>query len=183
MKTIKIPKALREFFGVEVTLFELTLILITTVVLSALLLVTTFNEWHHLSLWRIIFLALITIDEAGGVISNFSFSTNLYYKTRSKARIKFILIHIQPLIMAFLLRDAYLLSIAVIVYTTISALVINALYKYPAQRMVGVTFMVLGVATLLLTADDKPVLLLALFSIHMFKVIYAFSVDHYQKRG
>lgn len=80
------------------------------------------------------------------------------------------------MVLAFLLNSAYTLSIVFTVYT-----MVNALINLPAQRIMGATFMLLGITTFLLIPNEVPVLLMALFTMHMFKVIYAFSVDHYAK--
>lgn len=183
MKTVRIPKYLQELFGQEISLVELGITLLGMFVLSSLLLITTLEVWTQLPLWRQILVILIILDITGGIFANLSYSTNQYYRKDSKARRFFILIHVQPMILTFLLNTAYEISIIVTLYTMLAAFIVNALISHPAQRMVGAAFAVIGISFLLLTAQETPTLLLALFVMHMGKVIYCFAVDHYAKRA
>ena len=182
MKTVKIPKYLQELFGEEITRTELFLILFSSITVSTLLLLFTFDEWGKLAQWRQILLVLLTLDITGGVVANFSVSTNNYYKTRPKARLKFILFHVQPLLLAFLLSSNYVTSVAVLVYTLMAAIGINYLYRNPTQKVIAATLIFIGITVLLLFVIAS-VLILALFAMHIFKVAFAFAVDHYQMTG
>jgi hypothetical protein len=116
-------------------------------------------------------------------VGNLSYSTNEYYRRNAKARVTFILYHVHPLALAFLLGSSYPVAIGVTLYTVVTALITNALVGYPAQRIIGASFMLAGVTVFLLTIQGVPAILLALFSLYMFKVIYGFAVDQYQERN
>ncbi len=149
---------------------------------SALLLVTTYNEWSAISLWRQIVLVVLAFDIGGGIVGNFSYSTNRYYRRNARARLTFILYHVQPVAFAFLLGNSYPVAIGVTIYTIVAALITNAVVDHPAQRIIGASFMLAGVIVLLLTIRGVPEILMALFALYMFKVIYGFAVDHYAER-
>ena len=186
-KAIRIPKMLQELFGFEITKTELLLILLSCLVLSALLLAAAYDEWRSLELWRQVLLIVLTLDICGGVIANFSHSTNSYYAGNAKARLVFILLHVQPLLIAFLLDGSFMLSLAVTVYTMAAGLIANSLAGHRLQRMAGALLMVLGLTVFLVTlsyaTSGAPLLLKALLSFHLFKVVYAFAVDHYAERN
>lgn len=182
MKTIKVAKPFQELFGQETTRLELYLSLLSAAFISALLLTVTFSEWRGLALWRQLLLVLLAVDLTGGIVANFSFSTNQYYSNHPKARISFILINIQPLALALLLNTDYTISIIETIYTLTIAFVINAFIKHPAQRVIGATLVALGITVLLLFPTGAPVLLLALMALHIFKIGFSFAVDHFAIR-
>jgi hypothetical protein len=182
MVTVRVPKALQDLFGEEIARLELWLTLLFGVVVCALLVPTTYEEWSGLSPWRQIALLLLAFDIGGGVVGNFSYSTNRYYRRNARARLTFILYHVQPVALAFLLGGSYPVAIGVTAYAIAAAIVTNALIDHPAQRIIGASFMLAGVMVLLLTVHGVPAVLLALYALYMFKVIYGFAVDHYAQR-
>jgi hypothetical protein len=60
--------------------------------------------------------------------------------------------------------SAYIMSVAVTAYAILTALIINALIKQSAQRIIGATLMFFGTTTFLLITYQIPVLLIALFA-------------------
>lgn len=177
MKTIKVPAFFHELFGKRIALLDLWLTLLFCIGMTVLLLILTFSEWKDLTVWQVVILIVFIVDITGGVMANFSFSTNLHYQTNARSRLVFIAIHVQPFIFAWLFGGYYGVSLIVWGYTVVSALIVNALIQYPGQRTIGVFLAVSGVSLLLLFAD-LPRLLLAIFSLYLFKVIFAFAVDH-----
>jgi hypothetical protein len=181
MKTVKVPAFFQELFGKRIALLELWFTLLYCIGMTVLLLTLTYSEWQNLAIWQVVILIVFIVDITGGVIANFSFSTNLHYKTNAKGRLVFIAIHVQPFIFAWLFGGYYGVSLIVWGYTIVSALIVNALIQYPGQRTIGVFLAISGVSLLLLFSDI-PRLLLAVFSLYMFKVIFGFAVDHDARR-
>ncbi|MFD2925281.1 hypothetical protein [Halobacillus naozhouensis] len=177
MKTVKVPVFFHELFGKRIALLDLWLTILFCIGMTVLLLTLTYSDWQDLAIWRVVILIVFIVDITGGVIANFSFSTNFHYKTNARGRLVFIAIHVQPIIFAWLFGGYYGASLIVWGYTIISALIVNALIQYPGQRMIGVFLAVSGVSLLLLFADI-PQMLMAIFSLYMFKVIFGFAVDH-----
>ncbi|HCK64960.1 MAG TPA: hypothetical protein DHW49_01725 [Anaerolineae bacterium] len=182
MKIIKIPQFLHEVLGKESTLAELLMIFVTSIVGTLGLFFFTSIEWNQLSLWKIVLLFLLIFDILAGFIANLTFSTNQHYKENSKLRLVFIAIHIQPLLFSFLLNDYFYICLIVWIYTLITALSINALQKYPAQRVLAGCFVMIGLIGLLLYLNPIPNLLLVALAFFHLKVTYSFAVDHYAVR-
>lgn len=182
MKTVKIPQFLHEVLGKESTPAELWMIFITSILGTLGLFYFTTSEWNQLSFWKIAILFLLIFDILAGFIANLTFSTNQHYKENSKQRLIFIAIHIQPLIFAFLLNDYFYICIFIWLYTLVTALIVNALQKYPAQRVLSSCFAMLGLIALLLYANPIPNLLLIVLAFFHLKVTYSFAVDHYAGR-
>jgi hypothetical protein len=178
MKSVAVPALFHELFGKRITLFELWLTLLFSAGMTVFLLINTYTEWQHLHIWQMVILIVLTVDITGGVVANFSFSTNFHYKTNAIARFVFIALHIQPVIFAWLFGSEYGISVAVWGYTVVSALIVNTLIQHPCQRMIASVLAISGISMLLLLADGFPHLLLAILSLYMFKVIFAFAVDH-----
>lgn len=182
MKNIKIPTFLHEVLGKESTLAELLMIFVTSILGTSALFYFTNAEWNQLALWKIVLLFLLIFDVLAGFIANLTLSTNNYYKENQKLRLVFIAIHIQPLIFAFLLNDYFYFCLIVWIYTLITALAVNALQKYPAQRVLAGCFVMIGVISLLLYSNPLPNLLLISLAFFHLKVTYSFAVDHYSIR-
>ncbi|WP_221567133.1 hypothetical protein [Alkalihalobacillus sp. TS-13] len=182
MVPVKIPTFLHELFGKRISLVELWLTLLFCTGMTVLLLTLTYSEWQDLAIWKIVLFTLLIVDITGGVIANLSFSTNLYYRENARRRLIFISIHVQPIILAWLFGDYYGVSILVWVFTVISALIVNALTTNNAQRTIAIFLAVSGVSMLLLLSKAVPIVLLAVLSLFMFKVIFSFAVDHYAVR-
>lgn len=180
--TVRVPGLLKELFGERTTRLELWLTIGFGVGVSALVLAATRDEWRTIALWRQLALVVLAFDIGGGVLGTLTHSTNRYYRNDAKARLTFILAHVQPVVLAFLLDSAYLVAVGVTAYTVVTALVTNALIGHPGQRVIGASFMLAGVTVLLLTVDGVPLVLMALFGLYMFKVIYGFAVDHDPER-
>lgn len=182
MKTIVIPKLFHEVFGKKSTLAELFLVLVFAVGMSIALLLFTSEEWTHLNIWRILGIVILLVDINGGVIANFTWSTNRHYRANRTARLLFIGIHVQPILLALLLGDYYFTCLYVWGYTTLAALIVNALVHHPAQRTVGAVAASAGVGGLILLVDYLPKLLLITLIFFLLKVIFSFAVDHYAPR-
>ncbi|GIQ69125.1 hypothetical protein DUZ99_10300 [Xylanibacillus composti] len=178
MKHVRVPKAFHELFGLRIPLLELVLILLFCAGMSAVLLGWTYPEWRVLAGWKIVLLVALTIDITGGVIANFACSTNDYYRSRARTRLLFIAVHIQPILLALLFGEGYWASILVWGYTGGAALLVNALFGFPSQRMIAAILAISGIVLLLFSAGHIPSVLLALWSLFMFKVIFSFAVDH-----
>ncbi|WP_217995667.1 hypothetical protein [Amphibacillus sediminis] len=107
MKTVRVPKFLHELFGKKSTFVEVSLTLTFALLSTLLILIGTYAEWRGFQVYQIIILFILAIDINGGVIANFTFSTNNQYKQSAKARIIFIAIHVQPLILAIVLQEYF----------------------------------------------------------------------------
>lgn len=182
MKSIRIPKAFHEVFGKESTVLELTLTLAFAILSTVLLLTKTYSEWQGFEVFQIVVILILAFDISGGVIANFTFSTNNQYKDSEKARLIFIAAHVQPLILAFVLGEYYLPCVLTWGYTVISAFIVNRFAKHPAQRTIGSVFMIFGLLWLILFFYTLPKFLLVILTFYLIKVSFSFAIDHYAQR-
>lgn len=182
MKTIRIPSLWHEVLGTESTLMELLLVFTVSPVATLALFGITHPEWSILANWQAAVLLLLVFDIFAGFIANLTFSTNKFYKDSPKARLVFIVLHIQPLIFSFLFGDFILTCLLVWGYTAVAAFIINALQSYPAQKPVAGSFVAIGLVGLLLSSAELPLILLVALTFYQLKVIYSFAVEHYASR-
>lgn len=179
MKTIKMPSFFHEVFGKRPTLLEFLLTLLFALGMSIVVLCFTYSEWRDLALWRVVVLAFLMLDIYGGVIANFSVSTSNHYREHPKARLIFIAIHVQPVLLALVLWNHFIPCLLVWGYTIASAFVVNKCVQHPAQRTIAAVFLAAGIGGLLLAAERIPTFLLITLLLYLLKVVYSFAVDHY----
>jgi hypothetical protein len=91
----------------------------------------------------------------------------------------FIVVHVQPLLLALVLGNFWIPAITTWIFSLVAAFIINALIRHAAQRVIGATFMASGLAGLVLLFGWLPPLVFILLMFFMIKVIFSFSVDHY----
>lgn len=175
-KSLTMPKFLHELFGKKTTKVELTIVLLSCIVISSLLLLHTSNEWSELAVWKKIFLLLLTLDISGGVVANITKATNEYYQASQKARIVFLAIHIQPLLLGWLFGN-FLLCVTVWVVTTMAAMFITNLSGKGVQRTAGMAVTLTGVCFLIIMADTH-LILNSLLALYMLKLSFSFAVNH-----
>lgn len=183
MKLIHIPKFFHEIFGKKSTLFELLLVAFCSFGISAFLFNNALPLWRDIGIWKTSIFMILTFDIVAGVIANFTFSTNKHYQENPKSRLIFILIHVQPLLFAFLIRNYFIPSISLWAYTIFSALIVNTLVNHPAQRPIAGTFFTLGLCGFLVFFDSIPMFIIITYLLFMFKVLFSFAVDHYSTRS
>ncbi|MBD2872320.1 hypothetical protein [Paenibacillus arenilitoris] len=179
MKTVNIPPYLYELFGRRTSVLELSVTLFFSAAMSAAMLAYSAKEWLTLAGWKVAALALLLLDINGGVIANFTASTNRYYRASPGARYLFILVHVQPLLLAWLLGEGWSACLFVWLYAAASALIVNACARHYAQRTIGAALLCAGIGFFLLQyAGSLPKLLLATLLFYLVKVAFAFAVDH-----
>ena len=171
-KKVNIPPYLHELHGKQSSIFEL-LITYTTAALYA---VIVLYLARHLPVYKLAVLGFLSIDLAGGVVSNFTEGTNLFYIQRPKMRYMFISLHILQPVILMLLFPNELKNIAIIsVYTLMAMIFINSLSAYLRQRLYAAALTALGLTISFALNISQPIvhLMLILFVI---KLILAFSV-------
>lgn len=183
MKTVMIPKFFHELFGEKQNIIEFLLIIAFTIISAVAVGIITLTEWKQYDWYQLIVLGLLYLDIAGGVLANLTFSTNQHYQDRPKARLVFIAVHVQPLIIGFVLEAGFWLCVIVWAYTIVSALIVNALNELPIQRTVGGLLMAIGLMGLYLLGQETPLLILTILLLFIIKVIFSFAVNHYSQRG
>jgi hypothetical protein len=174
--TLEMPKFLHELFGKRTTKVELAIVLLCCLVLSALLLVHSYSEWEGLVLWKKMLLVILTLDITGGVVANLTKGTNEYYQASPKARTVFIAIHVQPIILGWLLGN-FLLGVTVWVFTIAATLIVVNLKGKGIQRTAGLALAITGICFLIVRTEPHFALT-ALLAFYVFKLVFSFAVDH-----
>lgn len=180
-KTIKIPKFFHELFGSEQTLTELILVGLFAATSTAAAFYLSQKDWQNLSGLQITGMVLLYLDIMGGIVANITRGTTAYYATSPKQRSIFLAIHIQPFLAALCMGGHWLAAGLVWAYSIGAAALTTSLLEHPSQRVIGFFLMALGTFALLLFSKELPTLWLALMAAYIIKVVYSFSVNHYQE--
>lgn len=181
MKKIKIPLFLKELFGEETVLEDLILILISSFLLTLFIVSVQWNEISLLSPFSLILVILIIFDIIGGNISNFTDGTNSYYAAHPEKRQIYILVHVHPLILAFLVGSYWDVAAFVFLYSVISSFIVQRLWDCPSQKAIGAVFFMSGVAILLFISNEIPIYFVLALVFFLMKLIFSFSVNHSKK--
>jgi hypothetical protein len=182
MKTIIVKRLFHELFGEETTLLDLVSIL--TASLGGTFIIFWLDH-DHLSVQKIPVLIIILIllaDILGGVIANTTRGTSLYYSQRPTLRQIFILIHVQPIIFALLIKSYVIESIFIYIYVLLSATLINAIRHLPQHKGVALLMFMMGAIFLILSSSSMPPYVLIFFLFFMMKMIISFAVSHHHVR-
>lgn len=181
MNTVKVPAFLQTLLGKRLSLLELVLAVMFSIGMTTMILIFTYSEWSNLEIWRMIILMVITVDHTIGIVANLLSSVNSHYLKNSKARLFFMILHLHPIVLALLYGSYYEISIAVWIYTILSTLLVKTITEHSSQRIISVVLAVSGVILLLLLFHTIPAIFLVILSLHMFKMIFCFAVDHDRK--
>ena len=173
-RTVQIPKFLYEFHGDSPTVIGLILTYIAGLIAGVLGGLAVYNS--GIELWKAVLAGLLFFDVAGGVVSNFTRSTNRYHRQSQKRRAAFLAIHIlHPLLMAFIVNAYWAFFILLGVYTITCGFLIGWIDNHKLQYIFAGALTVIGVATLSTFNFDQsaPYVFGVLF---MIKILIGFSV-------
>ena len=178
LKDICTPKFLRELFGRKTNLITIAVTMTFSILVTGLLWRLSLPD-QNWPLWQFITFCLLSVDISGGVIANLTQGTNHYYQESAKRRYIFLLIHIQPLLLALLFNQSLLTCTMVWLGAMIGALFVSELLKdCREQALIGASMA--GVGCILLVSYSKlPISMTALLSLYLIKLLFAFSVNHY----
>ena len=176
-KEINIPKSLQELHGKRTSLFSLILVYFSSLTIS--LIVTYYALPKNFPIWKTILFVVAIMDIGGGVIANFTNSTNQYYQNKSNLRIIFISLHvIHPILFIILFPTESTLFIFMGVYTLFSCFILNMIRVRETQRLIAVFLLTVG--TIIIFAIPCNINFLRLLPILFFlKLILGFSVNHF----
>jgi hypothetical protein len=178
-KEINIPKSFQEFHGKRTGLFSLILVYISAFSISVITLYYALPK--EFPIWKTILFVILIMDIAGGVIANYTNSTNHYYQNKGNLRILFISLHaIHPILFIILFPTESTLFIFMGVYTLSSCFILNMLHVGESQRLMAVFFTVIGVSIIFAIPCDINFLRL-LPILFFLKLILGFSVKHFSK--
>lgn len=178
MKTLKVPKMLHDVLGEETTLLNILLIALLTFFIMAALLLRSSETFAEAGLFKGGIAFLLIADIIAGAIANFTKGTNDFYAQRPLNRWIFIAIHVQPLLLAWLLKSSLMEGFVIWITVIVSASITNLLSGRPYQRVVGAFFMGIGVFLVLALTQNDAIVLLTANLFFVIKVVFSFSVNH-----
>ncbi len=121
---------------------------------------------------------VLAADLIGGCVANVSASTNATYAAKPmRARIVFLLVHAFHPALAVLALGAPVVPFAALYgYMLASGLIVLSVREASMQRQIAAALLAVGIVGWLML--DVPRLLLWFGPVYLFKLVYAFSVEH-----
>lgn len=175
---IKIPKFFHDILGEQNQVISLLLLTVHTAVIMGWLALTEGDIFVQNGTIKGIIGFLLLTDIIAGTVANFTKGTNDYYAARPVNRWVFIAVHIQPILIAWLLGFPLQGAILIWGFTILSVSLVNVLKGTFHQRVVAGTLMSLGIFLSHVLYKDSSMVLLLMAVFFVIKVIYSFGVDH-----
>ncbi|HAS75002.1 MAG TPA: hypothetical protein DCS67_12730 [Clostridiales bacterium UBA8960] len=178
MNIIKVPKFLHDIFGEETEAITLFLILFVTVVVMTGLIVAEGQLFTEVGLLKGILGIVLLADIVAGTVANFSSGTSNFYARRPKNRWVFIAVHVQPVVIAWMLGFSLLYAALLWFFVIVATSIVNLLNGHAHQRFIAGALMTLGIfgALVLYKGDSLVMQVMSVFFI--IKVVFSFGVDH-----
>lgn len=176
MWQIAMPNWLHAALGEEQSAFLLAAVF-GVGMLAALAVIVAEPGLHGLAIWRSLLAMLPIFDIAAGCVANFTPATNGYYSSRSRGRRLFIIAHIHLPVVGLLVGWPMAAVMAIWAWTIATAALVNAMRGHPLQPTIGGLGTVLGMIAAPVVAPENTALLIVA-PLFLFKVAYAFAVDH-----
>lgn len=176
---IKINKFFHEILGETQKPIELIFILLFAILSTTFSFIFYSNFLNELPLLNQGILLLLTLDITGGVIANLTYGTDQYYSKNRKARIVFIAIHIQPLLIFLLAGQTLWIGIILWIYTFLGAMTLERFKNHPSQKVFAGFILFVGLVILFGFQSLLTPFVSFLMLLFLFKVLFSFSVNHY----
>ena len=176
---IKIHTFFHEILGETQRPIDLVFIILFALITTTFSFIFYSDFLRLLPILNQVILLLLTLDITGGVIANLTYGTNQYYSTRKKARLIFISIHIQPILIFLFTNLPLWIGFILWVYTLFCALVLEYLKNHPSQKVFAGFNLFLGLVILFAFQSSLTPFVTFLMILFLFKVLYSFSVNHY----
>lgn len=177
-KVIKMPKFFHDILGEESHVISLFLIAGVTAVIMGGIALTEGDVFIQNGRLKGGIGFILLMDIIAGTVANFTKGTNDYYAARPANRWAFIAVHIQPILIAWLLGFPLKSAAFIWGFTILSVSLVNVLKGTIHQRVVAGTLMSLGIFLSLILYKDGSMVMLMMSIFFVIKVIYSFGVDH-----
>lgn len=173
-KKIKVPSLLHELHGENPTVLDLILTYSIALLVTSLIYLLSFNT--DLTALKIIILLILSLDLAGGVVSNFSNSTTEYYKKNKNLRYVFIALHIiQPSILIWIFPQYWMPILTISIFVLLSMLFVNLISSYEKQRTIAPFLFSIALILIVFFSINSVIVNLMLL-LYAIKLIMAFAV-------
>lgn len=179
--TVHIPKLLHELHGQKSNWFDIVSVhlmaLVTVGAIGFLSKDMAFGSWEK---WTLIALAY---DLGGGVLANFTYSTQTYYEQQVRRRFFLLSMHfLHPIFLVLLFPDLLIGIAAFSCFTVLSSFVVNGIKASREQLTLGVMLSLLGIVMLHTLPVDFNRALRLLLTLFLLKLPLSFSVRWYRLR-
>lgn len=173
-KKITIPKFLQELHGKQASVFDILLVYTVAILTTAGIL---YMAWDlPLKIYKAIILAVLVADLSGGIVSNFTEGTNIYYNESPKRRKIFTLLHvIQPTLLVWIFPLDFFSIIVISSYTLLTLSIVNSLKNYNKQKVLAAFFVVFGILLSFIIGVYQPIVHIMLI-LFLIKLTLAFAV-------
>lgn len=180
---IKVPKFFHDILGEETHGYAIGLIAVTTALIMGCLMLLDGEMFVASGTIAGIIAFILLSDIIAGTVANFTKGTNNFYAKRALNRWIFIAIHVQPVIISWLLDFNMTHAITIWLYTILAASVVNICSGKSYQREVAGTLMALGIFLSVVLYEGVSMVALTMGIFFSIKVIYSFAVDHEREKG
>ena len=179
-RRIKIPRMLHELHGEETSVGSLILVYIMGIAGAIIVTVYAININTGIPLWKLLILFLLSVDIFGGIVANFSRSTNEFYAGKKNLQIAFVLLHIfHPIVLWYLFGGVLSLWLIVALYILGTALGILYINNLELRQVVAAAVVAIGI--LLFSIFSLSIPFLAWFPIaFMIKLDLGFAARCYK---
>lgn len=173
-KEINIPRSLWELHGERARVSNLIAVYTAGLITGAMV------AWQLLgsgiTWWRIACSAFLFLDIGGGVVANFSKSTNSYYQEHTRLRVPFLAMHVvHPALLALVFPTVLPFFVFTGVFTLTGAFLVNAVKDREAQQNLAALLFAVGTIGSLLF-PVFPAVLYCFTPLFMVKLILGFAV-------
>lgn len=175
---IKVPKFLHDILGEETSGYAIGLIALATALIMGYLMLVEGQLFVASGTIAGIVGFILLADIIAGTVANFTKGTNNFYAKRGLNRWIFIAIHVQPVIISWLLGFNITHGIIIWFYTILAAVIVNLMIGKSYQREAAGTFMTLGIFLSVVLYEGVSMVALTMGIFFSIKVIYSFAVDH-----
>lgn len=149
--------------------------------IAVLVLICGYFQNLNWTIWQSIIAFAVTADLIAGVISNLTESTNTFYQKNDFLSVVFIVIHlIQPLLLTIFFNLSFNTFWFLYLYMLFASLAIRFLIPDNYQKQVAGGLVAIGFVIFSLLFS-LPIIFIWFPFVYFFKLIFAFSVNHFKK--
>lgn len=179
-REVAVPRILRELHGTRPKIREILATWTAAILAMAVVVVGEQSAVWSPDLWRTIVVAIVAGDVAGGIVANFSRSTNAYYAVRPRMRLIFLALHVvQPLAM-WIASGGPLGPWIMVAAITLGGALFVEVAPEEGQELTAALIVAVGtiaVAMVTAFAAHIPVTLAWFAPLYMVKLVLAFAVS------
>ncbi|GAB6100507.1 hypothetical protein JCM16358_23860 [Halanaerocella petrolearia] len=167
------------FFGKSPKTFDVILINLVPIFLGILLAFFVPDIKETTTILQKVIIVVIAWDDLGGVIANFTRSTNNFHASSRKLRLFFYSLHfLQPLIIFITFKTSINFFIFSWLYPVLTALLVTEVIKDDYKNTFASAFWLIGIVTCIYVINP-PIIVLWFAITFLTKLILGYSINHF----